>query len=1498
MKPLVVLCLFVGLILPLWSQEELVFAQVSPAPGTYEGPLRVDVRAPTGASVLYRFLETPGTTSFPWPDGLVLDALSGEGRTYGLRLTTNLPSGESVVKDYRYRVTKKVIPTATVQPEPGRYWTAVTVKAGLPEGWTVELDGARAVFPMTIDAPPGQTTNFDFTATGPQGQHLTWSYRIDRRDQELQSLELVSPRVGTWANAQSLVAVFRGVDAVLWSYGETFDPASAQEYNGPVLLEKPGVQAVTVTARSRTDGQWLSRTVRWTNGNQNLSEGWPDSGVQASGLTLPAVPGTLLSWDEGRSWEPGASSNESASATARKVLSLQVRKGDETYRYIYWLDARPPQVPTVEFVGGWNPRVSFAGSAEAAHRVTWTKADGHLVEEPGLVWGPVGSWKVPDGVVAARIRTRGVNGLEGPSVPLGFAETGWSTPTWEPWDQRGPLADPSQLPLGGRVLPRPGFWPVFSVSDRPDLPDPDANSSLLDGAFLPSFPWGSDRTLYVRFAWRDAGGLVGPGSPPYAVRVDRVPPSAPEVVTQGGLVLLKAPEGEDGGTFFWAVTTGRVSSSEMLAFQPYRAALDRESLRSAGTGTLWFHAQTQDRAGNLGPARLNVALSPGGDQDASVVQVDSNPAVGEIPVENGGVYPWPVFRLRAVSQGSDLWVGVTDSGSSVPSDWKSRVQPWTGTLSRGIARGERRTFLVYWNAKAPEGWAWESPKTLLITLDLSAPVPPVLSGTWPSAPLGAPWALSLRPGRTGDILRYTYTLDGTPPADPGAGEPWPGIRTWDAPSGSRVQVRVRIAAVSVSGLTVEAPLGSAVVIDRSPPMAITPALEPFTYRTAPLVVALPPGAERVRYSLTTDGQLPPSPTEAMGFVPASGLMLEGRPGESVLYRFFWRSYSLAGIPGPAAGPFGVLIDRTGTNLRPNQVLSDGLFPAPELVGIPVSGISSVPVTLTAAPQAGLLRFEVEEGLAEPRPVTAESALWTGPLVLDGGPGVDRAFAVSVRVFSAQGQPLSSEASWAVRIDRSVPSAPAFDLIADTRRPEAVLKTRTDANPEETLFYRWSWLTFPDGSGSGEWAALSRTEAVFSAPGGAVTRLRLEAFLRDEAGNSGPPVERTLLIDQNAVYLAPSGTGDGSRDHPVGTVSDAVGQARREGKSIILAGAGSYLVQETLNLGGLQVYGGLAAPGWDTSEPTRSLWTAGPGFRGTTFLESENQDWSTQNLDLMSQVPLTKVVAVKGATASVRNANWTWSGATTGWSQEGGSVSWTNVGASYTAENQGGFVEWSSVEASVRGLRLAAIRNQGAVLLALSQTVALFQNLVLVSKDARGYDGVISASQSRITVDQARIQAGDGADRATAFLLKNTEATLWNTEVSLYGAASNTGYQASGGRLELQKGTLSIIKGVEYNQGLVLDGTQTVLRSFHLKIDSASYQGGLSVDGGTLAMAASEVVLAGGGQRVWGAQFLSEVLVTLEDVDWTLTVKTPGDLWKKVKPWAAASSTQGVRTSGW
>ena len=1446
-------------LLPLAAWADLPQASVSPPPGRYASAVTVAVTVPEGTSVLYRFLESPDQRDLPWTSPLTLDALPGETRSSTLRLTTQLPTGEAVVKDFAYTIARPVSRFPTVRPVPGTYASKVELQPSLPEGWTLTEDGAPAAAAV-LDAPDGGARTYVFEARG-QGQSAVWTYTIDRRDQDA-ALDILSPAAGAWANAQQLLLSFRGLDRVVWSYGDSID-GEGTEYAAPVML-KTGAQSVTVAGRTR-DGRWLERRVSWTAGQADVPPGWPTPGVRNQPADFPAAEGWTFSWDEGRSWQAEAH-HEDAPALSRKLVVVQAKTDAAVSRLVYWFDAHTPQQPELRFEGGWNPKLIFSGSPDALYRVVWTGSDKQTKTDTPL-WGPIGSWKIPDGMVSALVTASAPNGTSAETT-LEFAETGWAVPQWEAWD---PGAG-SKFPAGGRVVPRPGFLAAYEVASSPDVPEPTAASPWLDGAFLPSVPWGADRTFYVRFAWRDAAGLTGPASPVYSVRVDKLPPPLPAVSESGGQIVVS---GGGDANLFWAVTPQRAADAGAVDFQPYRGPIDRAPLVGQ-----WFHARAQDAFGNVGPARLNVVLTG---TPTGIVQVDTDPALGETPVADGGVYPWHEFRLRSEIQG--LWVGAADPGTGVPPTWAAELRPWTGLFTQAFPGG-RHGVLLYWNQKTADGWAWPQPKTLTLTLDQGPAAAPVLSD-WPSAPLSQPWTLTMKPGQDGDTLRYTATLDGSTPPDPAAsGQPWPGSRTWEAPEGTVTTLLIRAAAVSVSGQTTEIPL-SPVRFDRRPgPLAAVP-LELFTYRNSPASVSGAPGT--VRYTLTADGSTPAVPDAGSPLV-GDGITLAGTEGQTVLYRFRWRAYSPSGEPGPPTDTYSVLVDRTQST-----PLSSGAVPeqAPLVTGLPKSGVSASPVTVQVQ-GPGTLRYELQEGAGVPPAVTSGSPLWTQPLTL-GAEGLDRTYTLKVRGFSASGQPSTDETQYAVRVDQAAPGLPEFNVTADAQARATV--TAAD-QPDEKLEYRCVWQSYPRGGGDGVWTPLT-SAAVFSAPDGEMTRLTVQARWRDEVGNVGPVAEKTVLLDQNVVYLASGASGDGSRGSPVGTVAAALQLARTSGRGIVFAASGNYPVNATADLGGLRVYGSWSSGPWEAAPNAgRTVWTQAPGFQGTALIRTSRADWVLEGVDVFAAQGTAQVVSVEGGSAAVRDSSWTWGGSGIGWSQSGGLLELTNVSAVYNAVPRGSFLSLDSVSAVLNGLNLAAGGNQESLLIDCRAAAVKAADLVIVSKDSVGYDGVWQSDGGSLTVSGARILAGAGAGRSLAFRLKNTDASVSRLDLSLFGSASNTASQLTGGSVKISQSSFSLLRGSEFNQAVVADHGATSLDGFAVKIDSGAYQGAFNLDGGSLTLASGSVVLSGGGLQAWGGRFRGASLVSVSGVTWALTQKTPGKLWLIDVPWADGSSVTNSPSSGW
>ncbi len=215
----------------------------------------------------------------------------------------------------------------------------------------------------------------------------------------------------------------------------------------------------------------------------------------------------------------------------------------------------------------------------------------------------------------------------------------------------------------------------------------------------------------------------------------------------------------------------------------------------------------------------------------------------------------------------------------------------------------------------------------------------------------------MKPGQSGDSLRYSFTLDGSAPADPvTSGQPWPGTRTWEAPEGLRTTLRVRVAAVSVAGLTTELP-AAAVQFDRRP---APPRRRPSN--------RLPTATRRTRFPAPASSATRSRPTGARprfrepSRLVGDGLSLAGTAGQTVLYRFRWRAYSAAGEPGPVSDPYSVLVDRTLSLAfgRPR-----GFDTVPLLAGIPRIGSQRRALSPRILSGREARATSLQEGLGDP-----------------------------------------------------------------------------------------------------------------------------------------------------------------------------------------------------------------------------------------------------------------------------------------------------------------------------------------------------------------------------------------------------------------------------------------------------------------------------------------------------------------------------------------------------
>jgi hypothetical protein len=1476
----------------------------NPLPGVYAETITVSLPKVADLTVKYRFLESPAEVYLPWTDSLLLSALPGESRPYTLRLQSTNAAGESLTKDYRYSIVRTVAMLPSVTPSPGLYTRPLSVEASLPEGTRAWLDGKAVSFPLSLPGVIGEqvTYRLDLKAlSAKEPTYSPWLFVVDLRGQSAVSLEVLSPVPGNWANRQSLALSFQGLERVFWCWGSQVDQNNAIEYRNPVTLGRTGSLALTVWGTAKGSGALQAKTVNWSNGDLTFEgSGFPEPGVTLQPLTFAAHPDWDWSLDEGRTWRPlDASRVEPTLSQNLKVLTVQGRDPAKNgvWRGLYWMDTRQASQPLVEYWGGWNPRVSFNGAAEAWYTAEWKSSEGKTSSSEAL-WGPSGSWKIPDGIVSTTITCHLLNGQTAVSAIREFPESGWIRPVWEPWNNGGVMNSKGDLPLGGRLIPRPGFQAVYEIGSERDLPEPGRRSALLAGPLFPQVPLGADRIFYVRFAWRDDSGAVGPPTSAIPLRVDHLPPSVPQVVISGTRLELKSEDTDPGTVLTYAVSKDSVRDTEGLVFRAWKPA---EATAIASEGAIWLHARAQDAAGNQSSPLLNWPLGEATATDWRGLVMGGYLVASRQALADNSVLPLTRVSLQPAVGPETGWYAMVTDDSELPGTWGSSLLALSGPLVIGIKPGERRTVYTWWNWKSGGKWLWDQPRKVGLTLDQGPPGLPKVSASTLQTVVREAWTLAALPSQTGDKLTYTLTKDGSAPPSPLDRQAlaWQGPLVLDVPEGQKATFRWRLGVTSVSGQSREWPEAGTIIVDKTTPSAVFPGLEFFSYHTRALKVPIQ-SETPLRYSVTLDGSTPGVPDLGSAKVTGGVLEFPGTPGKQSLYRFRLRPYSLAGTPGPATDVYSILIDLTVPSSDSRLSTVSGTF---DIQGLPEGGLSAKPIQLKLKAPWGQPRYELVEGDATVHPVENNSTDFPEALNLDGVDGADRRYTLAVRSFSAEGRPLTPEARWSIRIDRSAPSAPNLDLMADTSNPIALIKgSKISTSNEETLEIRLQWASFPTGDGTTDWTSAPNAELRFVAPGGRLTRLTAEARVRDTAGNLSPIVKKSLVIDRNVVYAsskAPAG-GDGSRENPFSTLSLAVAKMRSEGRKILLLVQGNYLVDTPQDWTNLTVWGGLAEGLWDqTVSRGRSVVSAGKGFVGKSLLEVSEGTLELHQLDLANAGEKLELLVNSSKTRVVLDqTDWQSQGTPVGWRQSQGSLEISGMTALWVSSLQSELFDLSGVDFRVNGARWTVQDCQDSRLVALTGSRAFLADISVATRKETGLDTFLWAKDSTVSGSKLKILVGDNATSATGFVFQGSSVVLSGVELSLYAGRANTGFQIISSDVDLQKVNLAILKGVEFNQGLRLQDSKVRLSESAVKVDGGSYQGGLSQNGGTLDFKTSSVTLGGGGLQAFGLQTLGACANHLTDLTWILGTKTVGKAIMKGADWATDSWEKNSTSTGW
>jgi hypothetical protein len=425
-----------------------------------------------------------------------------------------------------------------------------------------------------------------------------------------------------------------------------------------------------------------------------------------------------------------------------------------------------------------------------------------------------------------------------------------------------------------------------------------------------------------------------------------------------------------------------------------------------------------------------------------------------------------------------------------------------------------------------------------------------------------------------------------------------------------------------------------------------------------------------------------------------------------------------------------------------------------------------------------------DALSLPDASVAADALANGPVRLSAA-GRDRVFVLSFRPAGAAEAPvyrrtmalaagtaydfdvsdgeegvfsISDDArSFSWRADRRAPAAPSLEAPAEGAWLASAATVRVAA-PEGVLEGEFTWT---DDAGAGGRLPLV-PETILEAPIDGPRYYRLEARSRDAAGNAGPTVHRSFVLDASTVYVsaarAPSVGADGSRGKPFARLDEAIRLAASGGRRRIVVGGAAALGSV------VRVSGELAIDGRFDAE-----WR--PGQPGST-VDARTGAIETAPGSRLSIAGLAFTGAGPGAAALLRLG--------AGSRLEADDCRFGSAGTVLDAVGaEAAFADCLFVSAGTAGNRTAALAANGGSL-----------NLKRCRVEVSVPGGVavgVSAQNTRVVLDTC-VVALKPAQAAFGLYLRGGEAFVAATDVEAVGESYASAVDASGGRLDWDGGS--------------------------------------------------------------------------------------------------------------
>lgn len=476
-----------------------------------------------------------------------------------------------------------------------------------------------------------------------------------------------------------------------------------------------------------------------------------------------------------------------------------------------------------------------------------------------------------------------------------------------------------------------------------------------------------------------------------------------------------------------------------------------------------------------------------------------------------------------------------------------------------------------------------------------------------------------------------------------------------------------------------------------------------------------------------------------------------------------------------------------------------------------------------------IRYAVAFGGGSALPVHSQSSAAEGnSLTFEASPGETLQVELRARSETEPGQ-LSAETVVRFTIDREPPGEPAVEGV----EPFAVYDRQQTARlvSQDQVFYR---VLVDEGGDEAEFAEYRDQPIALNAPSGGRREYTIEAFAVDQAGNRSQTIARyPVTIDDSVVYVSADDNagGDGSRERPFASLSEALDAIASDPRSTVFLGVGRYeFAPKMLGERDVKIVGGLDTRTWL------------PRGAGTSVLaiRSDADDVVRAGLTL-DRVSIEGQLSVLGAQASL------------------------SLLQSRIVSEDGPAIEIDTGVLTVRESSVASVQGSYAIT-ARDATLAL-TDVATGPIDVLGgrfsvVEGAVAGLSLRATgavVRDTDIEGGlDRSVQAPVLRLDDTELDLFDSRVYTQQTRS-TLVEAQNSRLFAER---SVFHHLSNRSGIALRsaGSRIELSASYVSITAAEFGHAVSTRDGTFLASNSALLARAGDEAIGVAAANSQVFV--------------------------------------